>query len=197
MQDLLYLNKRIVLASKSPRRKKLLKQIGLKFEVIVSDYVEENHPLDIEPQVYARELALHKAQSVAAKLEEPAIVIGADTIVVINGKILNKPRNESEAYTMLKTLSGHTHTVYTGVAVIDSETGKTNSNVKSTKVTFRELSDEEISAYIATGSPLDKAGAYGIQDDFGAVFISHIEGCYYNIVGLPLEMLYEMLKEFS
>lgn len=197
MQDLLKINKKIVLASKSPRRKKLLEQIGLQFDVVVSNYEEENHSTDIEPSTYALELALLKAKNVASRLDENAIVIGADTIVVIDDKILNKPANEKVAFEMLRTLSGNTHTVFTGVAIIDSKTGRSVSDVKSTRVRFRELSDEEISAYISTGSPLDKAGAYGIQDDFGAVFISHIEGCYYNIVGLPLEMLYGMLKEFA
>ncbi len=197
MQKLLKINKKIVLASKSPRRRKLLEQIGFTFDVVVSDYDEGHHSTAIAPSDYASELAWEKAKSVEAKLNAHSLVIGADTIVVLDDNILNKPADERDAFRMLKTLSGRTHTVYTGLAIIDTETGRTIRDVKATKVTFRELSDEEITAYIATGSPLDKAGAYGIQDDYGAVFISQIEGCYYNIVGLPLEMLYTMLKQFS
>ena len=194
MKDLLKLKKRIILASKSPRRKNLMRQLGLNFTVIESGIDEKAHSYEGSPPDYAKQLALKKANDVAEKVNEPAIVIGADTIVVINGKILNKPKDSDDARAMLGTLSGNTHTVYTGVAVIDTETKKQIVDVKATNVTFRQLDESEITAYVETGSPLDKAGAYGIQDDFGAVFISHIEGCYYNIVGLPLELLYSMLK---
>jgi septum formation protein len=197
MKDLLKINKKIVLASKSPRRKKLLEQIGLSFGVITSDIDEKELDTSIEPAEYAKQLAIMKAKDVAGKLNDEAIVIGADTIVVLDGKILNKPEDAADARRMLGLLSGNTHTVYTGVALIDSKSKATNAAVKATDVTFRRLNEKEIAAYVATKSPLDKAGAYGIQDDFGAVFISHIEGCYYNIVGLPLEMLYTMLAEFS
>lgn len=121
-------------------------------------------------------------------------MIAADTIVVLDGKILNKPVDAADAKHMLQTLSGHSHTVYSGVTVLDVPSNRAIEDVQATKVTFRELNEAEIDAYVATGSPLDKAGAYGIQDDFGAVFVSHIEGCYYNIVGLPLEMLYTNLS---
>ncbi len=197
MKDLLKLNKKIILASKSPRRKNLLQQIGLQFTVMESDIDEKKHSTAVNPADYAMQLAEKKATDVARKCIEPALVIGADTIVVINGDILNKPEDEKQARNMLARLSGNTHTVYTGVAIIDTESGRNIVDVKSTKVTFRNLSTDEIDAYIKTGSPLDKAGSYGIQDDFGAVFISHIEGCYYNIVGLPLEMLYSMLKKIT
>ena len=171
-----------------------MRQLGLNFTVIESGIDEKAHSYAGSPSDYAKQLALKKANDVAAKVNEPAIVIGADTIVVINGKILNKPKDSDDARAMLGTLSGNTHTVYTGVAVIDTETKKQIVDVKATNVTFRQLDESEITAYVETGSPLDKAGAYGIQDDFGAVFISHIEGCYYNIVGLPLELLYSILK---
>ncbi len=197
MKDLLKINKKIVLASKSPRRKKLLEQIGLSFCIITSDIDEKELATNIEPREYAQQLARKKAIDVAGKIDDEAIVIGADTIVVLGGKILNKPEDPEDAQRMLGILSNNTHTVYTGVAIVESKSGYILSDVKSTNVTFRRLSEDEISAYVATGAPLDKAGAYGIQDDFGAVFISHIEGCYYNIVGLPLEMLYGMLSEFS
>jgi septum formation protein len=197
MKDLLNLDKKIILASKSPRRRKLLEQIGLTFDIVTSDIDEKEQTTDIAPDEYAKQLAMKKAFAVAGKINEDAIVIGADTIVVLDGKILNKPADAADARKMLGMLSGNTHTVYTGVALVDTETGRVNFAVKGTKVTFRQLGEKEIAAYVATGSPLDKAGAYGIQDDFGAVFISHIEGCYYNIVGLPLEMLYGMLADFT
>jgi septum formation protein len=109
---------------------------------------------------------------------------------------LNKPTDEEDARKMLRTLSHNTHTVYTGIALIEARSDKRMVTLQKTEVTFRELDDEEIAAYVATGSPLDKAGAYGIQDDFGAVFVSNISGCYYNIVGLPLELLYTTMKRF-
>ena len=197
MIELLNLNEQFILASQSPRRKKLLTQIGLEFKIIPSDIDEGEHPLHINPPDYAMQLSEMKARDVASKLDYPAIVLGADTIVVIGGEILNKPKNEDDAFNMLRRLSGETHTVFTGVSLVESLTMRALTEVKSTEVTFRHLSDEEISAYIGTGSPMDKAGAYGIQDDFGAVFISNISGCYYNIVGLPLEMLYGMIRRFK
>ena len=197
MKELLKLSKPIILASQSPRRKKLLEQIGLEFKVISSDIDEKEHPTDINPQLYAEQLALKKAMDVSTRVKEDSIIIGADTIVVIDDMILNKPVDRDDAVRMLGKLSNNTHTVYTAVAIVDTATNRNFIQTKATKVTFRHLSDEEIDAYVATGSPLDKAGAYGIQDDFGAVFISNIEGCYYNIVGLPLEMLYTMLKKLN
>jgi len=197
MTDLLKLNKPVILASQSPRRRLLLGQLGLEFEIMPSNIDETGHPVSDNPSDYALSLALLKAKDIVAGIDYPALVIGSDTIVVIDGQILNKPTDEADAKRMLGTLSGNTHTVYTAVALVDSSTGREMTDVKSTSVTFRELTEDEIDAYVASGSPLDKAGAYGIQDDFGAVFISHIEGCYYNIVGLPLEMLYSMLKQFS
>jgi septum formation protein len=133
---------------------------------------------------------------VASKLGYDAIVIGADTIVVIDDEILNKPKSENDAKEMLRRLSGRTHTVFTGVSVVRTDVENPITNYKATEVTFRDLTDREIELYVSTGSPMDKAGAYGIQDDIGAVFISHINGCYYNIVGLPLELLYGMMQQF-
>lgn len=185
----------IVLASQSPRRKYLLTQLGLDFEIIPAN-IDENLSLNLEPSVYAKTLAENKAKFVASSLKTDSIVIGSDTIVVLDGTIINKPENEQDAFNMLKALSGNTHTVYTGLSLVFSGNMKTMTNVQKTDVTFRDLDDVEIRAYINSGSPMDKAGAYGIQDDFGAVFVKKIEGCYYNIVGLPLEMLYTNLKEF-
>ncbi|MDD3125704.1 MAG: Maf family protein [Candidatus Kapabacteria bacterium] len=191
--QLLHIDKKIVLASASPRRKFLLEQIGLDFEIIPAD-IDEHNISAPEPRDIAKNLAAQKARAVASELDFPAYVIAADTIVVLDGKILNKPVDAADAKRMLQTLSGHTHTVYSGVTVLDVPGNRAIEDVQATKVTFRELNEAEIDAYVATGSPLDKAGAYGIQDDFGAVFVSHIEGCYYNIVGLPLEMLYTNLS---
>ena len=188
------INKPLILASKSPRRKKLLEQIGLTFKTIPAEIDENALPDGTPPDEYVKILSLRKAEKIAAAVETPSIILGSDTIVVLDGKILNKPIDPKDAFRMLNTLSGNTHTVYTGIALIDTGNSKVISDYKETKVTFRQLDEEEIWAYIDTGSPLDKAGAYGIQDDFGAVFVSHIEGCYYNIVGLPLEKLYENLK---
>lgn len=186
----------LILASKSPRRKHLLETLGFEFSIYTSNVVESAHPLHGLPGKYAEELSLKKALDVAQKVEYPAVVVGADTIVVLEDEILNKPKDKADAFRMLKTLSGRTHVVYTGIALVETGTGRHFSSLQSTEVTFRELFDNEINAYIESGSPLDKAGAYGIQDDFGAVFVRHIKGCYYNIVGLPLELLYSSLKSF-
>ncbi len=196
ISELLKIDKPLILASQSPRRRKLLKQLGFEFSVQPSDVDENGISTELPPQEYAMKLALRKAKDIAEKTLHPAIIIGSDTIVVLDGKILNKPADREDAVRMLKTLSGRTHTVYTGICLFESVTMRNFSTVQSTEVTFRELDTDEIAAYVNTGSPMDKAGAYGIQDDFGAVFVCRVEGCYYNIVGLPLEMLYSSLKEF-
>ncbi len=129
----------------------------------------------------------------ALEITPEGIIITADTIVVIKGKVIGKPKDKKEAEKILKTLSGRTHTVYTGFSVYNSLNGKTITDYEKTFVTFRKLAVHEIREYIAGGSPMDKAGAYGIQDDYGAVFIKKINGCYYNVVGLPLTKLYQTL----
>ncbi|MBS1537702.1 MAG: septum formation inhibitor Maf [Bacteroidetes bacterium] len=187
----------LVLGSGSPRRRQLLHQIGLQCTVCPSKVDESTFSVDgITPENYVQSLAEAKALDVAMQLSEPSIVLGADTVVVLDGRILGKPIDQNDAKTMLRSLSGKTHTVYTGISLVDSLTFKIINDVATTKVTFRELDDQEIIDYIAGGSPMDKAGAYGIQDDFGAVFVSHIVGCYYNIVGLPLELFYRTLRKF-
>jgi len=187
----------LVLGSGSPRRSHLLHQIGLQFSVHPSTIDESTFSVEgVNPSDYVQSLAEAKALDVAMQYPDAVIVLGADTVVVLDDKILGKPLDRNDAYTMLKSLSGRTHTVYTGIALVDSLTLKITKDVARTEVTFRELYDKEITDYIATGSPMDKAGAYGIQDDFGAVFISHIVGCYYNIVGLPLELFYRTLRNF-
>lgn len=139
-------------------------------------------------------LRLSKEKLDLAKLKvKSGIIITADTIVVLNKTILGKPINKKDAFRILKLLSGNTHVVYTGYSIFNFSNGKTISEYEKTEVTFRELTDDEIKDYINGGSPMDKAGAYGIQDDFGAVFIKKINGCYYNVVGLPLAKFYHAL----
>lgn len=188
----------LILASTSPRRKHLLEQIGMTFTVQPSNVDESLIPtFGAVPEEFVQRLALLKAQDVASKTPARSIVLGSDTIVVLDGEILGKPVDADDAKNMLRRLSGNTHTVYTGIALVDSETYSSVTAVQQTDVTFRELIDDEIAGYVATGSPLDKAGSYGIQDDFGAVFVAHIVGCYYTIVGLPLELFYRTLRTFT
>ncbi len=181
----------LFLASKSPRRKKLLHQLNLKFKVI-SVEIDESRKGKETPVKMVKRLAEEKLSASMKNVAE-GIIITADTIVVLNGKILGKPLSRAEAKKMLKTLSGKTHTVYTGFAVCNTKTGKTITDYEKTLVTFRKLGSTEIEKYIKSGSPMDKAGAYGIQDDFGAVFIKKINGDYYNVVGLPISKLYNNL----
>ncbi len=183
----------IFLASASPSRKKLLKQIGLKFKTFSVD-VEEKF-IDREPPVKTvKRLALEKLNEAKLKIKN-GIVITADTIVVLDKKILGKPKDEKEAVRMLKKLSGRTHFVYTGFAVFNSLNDKLVLSYRKTAVTFRKLTRKEIAEYVAGGSPLDKAGAYGIQDDYGAVFVKELKGCYYNVVGLPLADVYQAILD--
>lgn len=188
-------NIKIYLASKSPRRRKLLKQLGLKFKSFSVDLNEEvldgEHPIQT-----VKRLALHKANAALLKVKD-GIVITADTIVVLDDEIIGKPKNEKDAFEILSKLSGRTHTVYTGFVVNNLTKNKKNIDYVRTDVTFRKLSSKEIRDYIKTGSPMDKAGAYGIQDDFGAVFVQKINGCYYNVVGLPLEKLYHAILKVA
>ena len=185
---------KLVLASGSPRRRELLEMIGLKFELAVPD-VHETSLHEDQPSRFVTEIALAKAQSVSSGFEG-ALVLGADTIVVLDGRILGKPRDEAEAAGMLRALSGRTHEVYTGVALVDTETGLGRTGFERSQVTMKTLSEEEIARYVATREPADKAGSYGIQG-FGAIFIQHIKGCYFNVMGLPLARLYQMLEELS
>jgi nucleoside triphosphate pyrophosphatase len=187
-------NPRFILASRSPRRRLLLKQIGLTF-VVKPSGVQERCSRSETPARNVRRIALEKAQHVASGLRN-GIVIGADTIVVIRKRILGKPRNKKEAVAMLKTLSGKKHVVHTAFALVNAATGGWMVDAVRTDVYFRKLSDEEIRAYVSSGSPLDKAGAYGIQDDYGAVFVERVNGCFYNVVGFPLERFFKRLGEF-
>lgn len=188
----------IILASASPRRAELLKQIGLEFSIMPSD-IEERIDVSLPPEEVVQRLALDKAMSIAEKVEKGprkgALIIGADTIVVKDG-ILGKPINDTEAFHMLKSLEGNWHSVITGLAVIDSDNLKGTKLFVETRVKMRPLTEAEIKAYIKTGEPADKAGAYGIQG-MGAVLVEKIEGCYFNVVGLPLTRLSQVLSLYD
>lgn len=186
--------KTIILASVSPRRKELLKRIGLRFKVDPSNY-EENMSSELEPHELAKSLSLEKAKLVAEK-HMNALVIAADTFIVFEGKILGKPRTETEAKEMLETISGRQHSVITGFTIIDAANNRALSKAVETKVYIRKLSSNEIDAYVESKEPLDKAGAYAIQG-LGSVIVEKIEGDYFNVIGLPLSALAETLKEFG
>jgi len=188
------LNKyRIILASRSPRRQQLLRQLGVKFDVIIKDY-PENYPADLKGEEIAVYLARGKAKLFRNEISDNEIVITADTIVWCKGKILGKPAGAEEARQMISDLSGDTHEVITGVTLLSGSKEKTFS--VSTKVTFEKLSEEEINYYIEVFKPYDKAGAYGIQEWIGLAACSRIEGSYFNVVGLPVQRLYKELLEF-
>ena len=180
----------IILASASPNRKELLERIGLPFSVVVS-HVAENVSSSLPTGEYVMELARQKAESVAADNPD-ACVIGADTVVDLDGTILGKPHTPENAKAYLSAMQGREHLVYTGVAV--TVHGKTIVDVEKTSVTFAPMSGEEIEWYVATGDPLEKAGAYGIQGPAG-LFVSAIRGDYFNVVGLPIHLLYRMLQK--
>jgi len=184
----------IILASASPRRKELLRQIGVVF-VSVPASVDERVLPGETPEAYAVRVALDKARTAATRAGE-GIVIAADTIVVLDEAILGKPADARDAERMLSLLSGRVHRVITGLAVLDAETGTVLTGAGDTRVWFRALTGSEIAAYVKTGEPLDKAGAYGIQGK-GALLVGRIEGCYFNVVGLPLSLLGEMLGKFG
>ena len=184
---------RLVLASASPRRSALLLQIGLTFEARPSDIVEPPHTTysnDPASEV-TQKLALLKAAAVSQHFDD-ALIIGADTLVSLDGELLGKPTDDADAFKMLTHLSGTCHEVVTGVALVDTQTEREVVWSETTQVYFRELQSTEIDAYIASGEASDKAGAYGIQGR-GAVFVRRIEGCYFNVVGLPLASLVEHL----
>ncbi|HEY8449724.1 MAG TPA: Maf family protein [Bacillota bacterium] len=194
-----------ILASASPRRRQLLEQLGLEFTVYPSD-VDETSPefVDLPPAQLVERLALAKASAVArryAHQTDPSasprpLVIGADTVVVLEDEILGKPVDADHARRMLNQLAGRMHTVYTGIALIDVAAGRTAVTHRATRVWLRPLPASWIDAYVATGEPLDKAGAYAVQG-LGAAFVERIEGCYFNVVGLPLAALVELLEAWG
>ena len=184
---------KFILASASERRKDLLSRIVSNFEVKISNFDEEKVEVSTNIENYVKTLAEGKAKDVALNCDNDSIIIGADTIVVIGNNILGKPKDKNDAFRMLKSLSNSVHRVYSGVTVINNTTKAIKSECLYTEVYFSELSNEEIWKYIDTGECLDKAGAYGIQG-FGGVFVKSINGCYYNVVGLPLNLLNKMIK---
>jgi len=188
----------IILASASPRRKQLLEQAGIPFVVRPSDVDEDRlTPPDPSPPAVVRHLAMAKARAVAPLLaDQPgALILGADTAVVLEGEMLGKPAGEEEAARMLSRLAGRTHTVYTALALVGAG-GREQAAYAATRVTMRPMSPQLLAAYIATGEPMDKAGAYGIQG-FGSMLVERIEGCYFNVVGLPLALLAQMLEDWN
>jgi septum formation protein len=188
------MDKSIILASNSPRRKELMKQIGVTFTSDPADVDESILPGE-GVEDYAVRVALDKAR-VAAGRAGTGIIIAADTVVLLGTMVLGKPVDSNDAERMLGMLSGTMHTVITGLAVMDAATGRTETRAAITKVWFRNLTPEEIASYVATGEPLDKAGAYGIQER-GSLLVKKIEGCYFNVVGLPLSLLSEILPDFG
>lgn len=187
-----------VLASASPRRKELLEKMGLQFSIVVSDADESSVTRDIPVGLYVQELALLKASATAKMLlkNKNALIIAADTIVTLDGEILGKPNGEDGAEKMLSALSGRAHEVYTGYCVMRISDGKTVCNSVRTEVNFKTLTEQKIRAYIKSGEPMDKAGAYGIQG-LGSMLIEKINGDYFNVVGLPVSALADTLEEFD
>jgi septum formation protein len=183
----------LILASASPRRRELLEQAGIEYIVDPADIDEAEVPGET-PEQHVVRLALAKAVAVASRYRE-GLVLGADTVVVVDGDILGKPVDAEDAARMLRSLSGRTHTVLTGIALVDAKGGSARSAVESTEVAFSGMSDKDIENYIRTGEPMDKAGAYGIQGR-AAIFVEKVEGCFFNVVGLPLSRLQRLLKEF-
>ncbi len=183
----------VILASQSPRRKALLNQLGIKFIVKTADIDEDNHNFPHDPVEMVKFLSIEKGKVIHQQFPE-SLIIAADTTVALKGQILNKPTDENHAYKMLSLLSGNTHKVYTGYSIYIPNKSKWITEVVETEVTFNELTDEEIWAYIKSGSPMDKAGSYGIQDDFGAVFIRNISGDFYTVVGFPIQHFYQTMK---
>jgi septum formation protein len=188
------MTKPVVLASSSPRRREILEKTGLKFMVDAAE-INEDHGRRMKPAELAKTISLEKAKVVAAR-HPCSIIIAADTFGVLGGRMLGKPRDENAARDMLGRMGGRRHRVVTGFTILDTETGKAVSKAVETKVYFRKLDSEEIEAYVKTGEPLDKAGAYAIQG-MGALLVEKIEGDYYNVIGLPLSSLARELKRFG
>lgn len=187
----------LYLASQSPRRASLIKLLGIRSVRIQPSTLHEEMLAELSPAENVARLAIDKARYIKASLTGPGVILGADTTVFLGNEMLEKPRDEQHAIEMLTKLSGNTHTVFTGVGLVDVVSEREETFWVETKVSFRELGREEIEQYVATGAPMDKAGAYGIQEDFGAVFVREIVGDYYNVVGLPLCELYQRLRKFD
>jgi nucleoside triphosphate pyrophosphatase len=185
----------IYLASRSPRRRHILEMVGIKFTLLDVEVDEDNHFAD-DPRKYVMSLSEKKA-TVAAEGITQGIVAAADTIVYLDGLVLNKPKDAADAVKMLNLLSGKTHQVFTGFTLLQVPDNMTIQQYEVTDVTFRKLDADEIEEYVESGAPFDKAGAYGIQDDLSALFVERINGDFYNVVGLPLPKFYLALKEMA
>jgi len=186
----------IVLASASPRRQELLKRLVDNFKIEISNFDEDSVEFQGDIDKHVCDLAEGKARNILNKVQKDSIVIGCDTVVYLNGKILGKPINDKDAFEMLRSLSGNVHKVYSGLVLINSKTNELIRKSVCTEVKFINLSEDTILRYIESGQCNGKAGAYGIQDN-AAIFVENINGCYYNVVGLPLNTLYLSLREMG
>lgn len=185
---------KILLASKSPRRREIMKLLNLPFTVVTLEGIDESYPSDLSPDYVSEYISNKKADSFLKRISDNEMIITADTVVICDNQILGKPSNTEDAIKMLRQLSGKTHKVTTGVTVATSE--KRVSFTVESLVTFAELTDKEIRFYVETYQPFDKAGAYGIQEWIGAVAVEKIDGSFYNVMGLPIHRLYQVLKSF-
>ena len=186
---------KIVLASNSPRRKELLAGLGLPFEVHVLEGIDESYPAGLRADDVALYIAGKKADAYRATLAADELVITADTVVIVDGEILGKPADETDAVRMLRAISGRTHQVTTGVCLLTRETERRFA--VTTDVTFKQLTDEEIRYYISRYRPFDKAGAYGIQEWIGYIGVTGLRGSYYNVMGLPVQRIYEAIRQLT
>lgn len=187
---------KVILASKSPRRVEILEKIVKEFEVVQSNFDENTIDFKGDVEKYVKDLSINKAIEVSKRLNEPSIVIAADTVVFQNWKVLEKPKSEEDAFSMLSSLSGNTHKVYSGICLINTYDDTVVTDCDCTEVKFSELNPRQIRNYINSSEPMDKAGAYGIQG-LGGAFVERIEGCYYNVMGLPLNKLYKALENYD
>lgn len=183
-----------ILASGSLRRQELLQRLGMEYQISVSEFDENSVPYDGDPEIYVKILALEKARSILDKNTESAYILGADTVVCVDGRILGKPVDRSDAFSMIRSLQARSHEVYSGIALINETSGICETESVRTSVRFSPMTDAEIEIYLDKGEWHDKAGAYGIQGSAG-LFIEGIEGDYYNVMGLPLNTLYKMLRK--
>lgn len=189
------MNYELILASGSPRRKELLAGLGITFEVRLLKGIDESYPEGLTGEEIAKHISAKKADAYRATMQDDEIIITADTIVYLDGKVLGKPKDEEEAHCMLRTLSGKTHQVITGVTLLTPHATRTFASVSH--VTFAQLTDQEIDYYVSHYHPTDKAGAYGIQEWIGFIGVERIEGSYFNVMGLPVQRLYRELNELT
>lgn len=185
---------KLLLASKSPRRREIMHLLRIPFSVVTIEGIDESYPLEMRPEKVSEYISEKKADAFLKRIGPDEMIITADTVVICDGKILGKPLDEKEAFEMLRFLSGKTHKVTTGVTIATRD--KRESFTTESLVTFADLTDDEIRYYVDTFHPLDKAGAYGIQEWIGAVAVAKIDGSFYNVMGLPVHRLYQTLKNF-